>query len=141
MAMADNYLERKMEEHRSGHVARQVRLMRNPAGTLLVSFPYKSAFVYAEKADEIASGLVALLRSTGCRVGIASPDKDACRRISKAKDAYFIPADTAAGAFAMHCELHGSPDLSFNISGGIIHIGGKALGDDPEKALLRLLLI
>ena len=141
--MADNYLERKMEELRDGG-RRVVRVVSNPAGTLVVKFPFASVLVIARKADERTALLLSRLTSTGAKVGLAGADADAARRVAKARGATFVPQTDAEAARAMFAGIVAEPELVLYDEGddGIRACVGErtlALGSDVEKALLRLL--
>lgn len=141
--MADNYLERKMEERREG--GRQVvRVVSNPTGTLVVRFPFGRALVYAQKPDERTALLLSRLASSGCKMGLASADGDSARRIARARGAMYVPTSDAAAARTMFAAIVGEPEVIFDDSAvGIMASVGDGefanLGKDVEKALLRLL--
>ena len=68
--MADNYLEKKMEEHRSrqGSAPRRYAPAKSPAGL----FPCRTVLV-AGAGEEWEAGAVAALRAAGHRVAILNP--------------------------------------------------------------------
>lgn len=141
--MADNYLERKMEEHREGG-RRIVRVVQNAAGTLVVKFPFATAFVYAEAPGECTALLLSRLTSTGCRVGLASADGEAARRVAKARGVMHVPETDEKKARSLFAAIVAEPEVVFHVSeAGISATVGKgtmlSLGTDVEKALLRLL--
>ena len=85
--MADNYLERKMEEHRRGPMPayrRRVTSRGLPPGTVSFPFPVRRIIVFSagEIPDAVAAGnavglrdsLVKALAATGCRVAFTEAD-------------------------------------------------------------------
>ena len=78
--MADNYLEKKMEEHRRGNSAGNYTRRLTPngakAGHVLMPFPPRRVLVIAEDvpSDDIAMGVVRALCTTGCRVAFTGND-------------------------------------------------------------------
>lgn len=142
--MADNYLERKMEERREGS-RRIVRVVQNPPGTLLVDFPFAAVMVYADCPDERTALLLSRLSSTGCKVGLASADRAAARRLAKARGVMYVPETDIDKALELFTGIAARPDVViFDTDGALSAIVGPGeplpLGTDVEKALLRLLL-
>ena len=83
--MADNYLEKKMEEYRSGVLsrpyARRVSLTGSRPGT--VSFKIDPLRVLVTDAsDDVGRAVVTRLREAGCRVAFACADDKAGRALS-----------------------------------------------------------
>ena len=101
-----------MEERRDGS-RRTVRVVSNPTGTLVVRFPFASALVHSAQPDERTALLLGRLISTGCKVGLASADRDAARRIAKARGAMYVPGDDAEAARAMFSAIVSAPDVEF----------------------------
>lgn len=78
--MADNYLEKKMEEYRRGNSAGNYTRRMTPngpkAGHILMTFPSRRVLVIAEDVPsyDIAMGIVRSLCTTGCRVAFTGND-------------------------------------------------------------------
>jgi hypothetical protein len=101
--MADNYLEKKMEEYRSGVLsrpyARRVSLTGSRPGT--VSFKIDPLRVLVTDAsDDVGRAVVTRLREAGCRVAFACADDKAGRALSQATGSRFYPESAARDAVA-----------------------------------------
>ena len=87
--MADNYLERKMDEYRSGKRAgapRRLTSTGQKAGT--VTLPIERLKVFVTSPD---STLIAAFANTGCRVSFCSEDRREGMRIAERTGARFYP--------------------------------------------------
>ena len=87
--MADNYLERKMDEYRSGKRAgapRRLTPTGQKAGT--VTLPIERLEVFVTSPD---STLIAAFANTGCRVSFCSEDRREGMRIAERTGARFYP--------------------------------------------------
>lgn len=93
--MADNYLERKMEEHRA-HAASSRPRRLSPSGTrpgyLTVKYPPRRVFVTGG-ASGIGRAIVAAFRNAGCRVAFCDVDRKAGAATAQATGAQFHPSD------------------------------------------------
>ena len=105
--MADNYLERKMEEYRRGNTPRSA--VRMPvfakAGTVNFEIGIKKAFVSGfEHNMSVAAGIVEALRGCGMSVSFAWTAMDAGRKLSHSTGSRHYPMQVsralAAGATA-----------------------------------------
>ncbi|WP_303297628.1 hypothetical protein [Muribaculum intestinale] len=106
--MADNYLERKMEEHRRGPMPayrRRVTSRGLPPGTVSFPFPVRRIIVFSagEIPDAVAAGnavglrdsLVKALAATGCRVAFTEADIVSRNRLAQTSGACGVaPGDT-----------------------------------------------
>lgn len=93
--MADNYLERKMEEHRAGKthsVSRRLSPSGARPGTLTVKFPPRRVFVTGGAAG-IGRAIVTAFRNAGCRVAFCDTDSKAGTATAQATGAQFHPCD------------------------------------------------
>lgn len=82
--MADNYLERRMEELRSGKIAASVKPQRRPSGTAQagkISFGFKPKRVLMiGDTSRLAESLITAFRKAGCPVAfLSSPSSDGDR--------------------------------------------------------------
>ena len=93
--MADNYLERKMEEYRSGKSQQRV-VKRTPSGakpgTINVKFPSRRVFVTGG-AKGIGRAIVEAFRNADCRVAFCDNDSKAGTATAQATGAQFYPID------------------------------------------------
>jgi len=95
--MADNYLERRMEDYRAGKlsVARSARRVVSSGvakGDLLVHYPRLRVFV-AGGAHGIGKSIVKAFRSVDCRVAFIDSDAVAGNAVSQCLGARFYHAD------------------------------------------------
>lgn len=95
--MADNYLERKMEEHRQG-ASRAPRRRLSPSGqkpgTITMRYP-ELRVVVTGGASGIGRSIVKAFADAGCRVSFADIDTDAGRATAQATASRFYPVDVA----------------------------------------------
>lgn len=93
--MADNYLERKMEEYRSGKSQQRV-VKRTPSGakpgTINVKFPSRRVFVTGG-AKGIGRAIVEAFRNADCRVAFCDNDSKVGTATAQATGAQFYPID------------------------------------------------
>ena len=93
--MADNYLERKMEDYRSGKGATsKVKRMSSGAkpGGISVKFPPRRVFVTGG-ASGIGRAIVEAFRKADCRVAFCDIDSKAGAATAQATGAQFHPVD------------------------------------------------
>lgn len=140
--MADNYLERKMEELRNGTSHKISRVNSNPPGTIIMKFPYKCVFVFSDDS-EITPELLVRVRSSGCKVGFAGTDMARAKTIAKAKNVAFVPADNHESALELFESISGKTDLCITVADGAATLQSGTspvdLGSDCETILLNLL--
>ena len=92
--MADNYLERKMEEYRSGNLGR--RTVRSgsvstlPKGKIVVDFPQRIVIVVGD-CDAISRCVVSRFISAGCKTAFCSVDRKGGTALSQSFGARFYP--------------------------------------------------
>ena len=93
--MADNYLERKMEDYRSGKGATsKVKRVSSGAkpGEISVKFPPRRVFVTGG-ASGIGRAIVEAFRKADCRVAFCDIDSKAGAATAQATGAQFHPVD------------------------------------------------
>lgn len=103
--MADNYLERKMEEYRSGKgVTYRHRTTPTGArpGTLNVKFPSRRVLVTGG-ASGIGRAIVKAFCDAGCRVAFCDIDSKAGAATAQATGAQFHPVDVRDAAALERC--------------------------------------
>lgn len=94
--MADNYLEKRMEEYRSGRLAsvsRTTPSMRSPRKNNQLSLSYDPMVVVIKggtAGDELAETLSAFT-SVGCRVAFTACDPKACTSLAQRYGARYYP--------------------------------------------------
>lgn len=93
--MADNYLERKMEDYRAGKgnspKSQRVSSMHKP-GTINIKFPPRRVFVTGG-ASGIGKAIVEAFRKADCRVAFCDIDAKAGATTAQATGAQFYPVD------------------------------------------------
>ncbi len=116
--MADNYLEKKMEEHRNGTQRRTQRL--TPAGHRpgFATLPYnvKTAFINADSAGILTKSIARAIRETGCRVAISCPDNGAALA-QNLSCAYVSPGENALSSIS---DRWGEIELIIFITGNTV---------------------
>lgn len=93
--MADNYLERKMEEYRNGKLhGHAVKRTPNGAkpGTLNVKYPPRRVFVTGG-ASGIGRAIVSAFANAGCRVAFCDIDSKTGAATAQATGSQFYPVD------------------------------------------------
>lgn len=94
--MADNYLERKMEEHRNGGARQRPRHTTPMAGArpghMDVKFAPRRVFVTGG-ANGIGRSIVTQLRNVGCKVAFCDVDSEAGTELARSCGAQFHPLD------------------------------------------------
>lgn len=98
--MADNYLEKKMEEHRNG--VRRPSMRYTPSGHkpgfALLPYDIKTAFIESDKNSLLLTAIATAIRETGCRTAISCPNgTTTAQRISCA---FVAPGDSAIEALS-----------------------------------------
>lgn len=89
--MADNYLENKMEEYRSGKLSGRHRKLSSPQIRHSPSYPELKVFVAAEKAD-LRKAIVTEFRNAGCKVAFCDTDLKASAAFAQHNGSRFYPA-------------------------------------------------
>lgn len=96
--MADNYLEKKMEEHRRGALSRtnvrRMPLSGEQPGTVRMKIDTLRVIV-TDGAGDYAPAIIGRLRGAGCRVAFRSDDEKGGRALAQKSGARFYPASFA----------------------------------------------
>lgn len=91
--MADNYLEKKMEEHARGMQRRYTPL--TPAGqrpgTAVLPFDVASALIWAPSISATVEAVAKALRATGCRVAIGATDSKGANEFAQKAACKYYP--------------------------------------------------
>lgn len=108
--MADNYLEKKMEEYRAGQGnARKVKSQRPVAGvkpgTINVEFPPRRVFVTGG-ASGIGRAVVEAFRKADCRVAFCDIGSKAGNRTAQMTGTRFYPVDVTDCVALENCMEH-----------------------------------
>lgn len=104
--MADNYLERKMEEYRSGQLNKSSSSKRTPAGARkgMLSIKYLPRRVFITGgASGIGRAIVRAFRQVDCRVAFCDSDVKAGNRTAQECGARFYPVDVRVAASLDDC--------------------------------------
>ncbi len=101
--MADNYLEKKMEEHRRGVAAVASSRKRSPTGsrrgTVALRIDPLRVFV-TDAAPEVGQAVVRRLREAGCSVAFVAENGEEAVQLARSSGARFYPRNVAGGAVA-----------------------------------------
>lgn len=97
--MADNYLEKRMEEYRAGRLAPKTRVVvrdtrqmkREPGEYSLVFPPMRVAIIGGDVG--MVGALARKFRSVGCQVAICHGDSKNCTRIAQTEGCRYYPFD------------------------------------------------
>lgn len=116
--MADNYLERKMEEHRSGGGSFSYRKRLTPtgrlSGNLVLKFPPRRVFV-TDGASSLGEVIVRAFREAGCRVAFCDVDPGRGTAVAQRSGARFYPFGVV-DAMADVVRLWGGIDVLVNLN-------------------------
>lgn len=92
--MADNYLERKMEEYRSGKLSARVKfgVSRSlPKGKIAVDFPPRTVILAATAVGPVCRAVVKSFIDAGCRVALVSACHKEATELARSFGARFYP--------------------------------------------------
>lgn len=92
--MADNYLERKMEEYRSGKLSARVKsgVSRSlPKGKIAVDFPPRTVILAAPAIGPVCRAVVKSFIDAGCRVALVSARHKEATELARSFGARFYP--------------------------------------------------
>lgn len=100
--MADNYLEKKMEEHRRGSFKPQRRTTPSgtPPGKVLMPFDLQRAVLTADGTEvpPVLSAFAKALRCTGCRVALCCEATKAATAFARQNSLLLVPHGAALPA-------------------------------------------
>ncbi|MCM1451377.1 MAG: hypothetical protein NC102_03905 [Clostridium sp.] len=118
--MADNYLERKMEEHRKGGAPsfrRKLTPTGQRPGKVIIDFPPFNAFV-SNVASECGAAVVKALCDAGCRVAFSHLDEKAGSALAQRCGAQFHPGNlTFAQSMERLRKSWGKVDITISFGG------------------------
>lgn len=123
--MADNYLERKFEEHNAAKGKRPVRhyalSSQVKSGYLQVRFPCRRVFVTGG-ASGIGKAIVEAFRNAGCRVAFCDMNVKAGQTTAETTGSQFYPADVSDAEALDACMIRllnawGDIDIIINNAG------------------------
>lgn len=99
--MADNYLEKRMEDYRrsQGAAARRPAGAVSRPGRVIVAYPAVRVLV-ADGCTTEGQAIIEAMRRMQCRVAFTGDDADAGTRLARSSGAQFHPASTPAEAAA-----------------------------------------
>lgn len=92
--MADNYLERKMEEYRAGKLSVRTRTAAPrslPKGKIAVDFPPRTVILAATTVGPICRAVVKAFIDAGCRVALVSASHKEATELARSCGARFYP--------------------------------------------------
>lgn len=117
--MADNYLEKKMEEHRNGTPRRPRRLTPTGHKPGFATLPYniKTAFIASDSVDAILESVARAIRETGCRVAISC--QEGATVAQNLSCAYVAPGENALATIS---DKWGDMELIIRIKGNTISL-------------------
>ncbi len=119
--MADNYLEKKMEEHRRGAAPAHPRTLGPlgvPRGSVCLPLDVRTVFIAPCEADaEVAAELVRTFGEAGCAVGFALKDIKEGRALAQATSTRHYPLEVPE-ALARFTADKGAPELLITVSQG-----------------------
>ena len=126
--MADNYLENRMEEYRSGRLAsrsRSTQAMRAPrrADTLTLRYDPMTALILADALTPVVAETVAAFTAVGCRVAFTCADVKEGNALAQRSGARYYPATFTPGAIAddIAARWGGRPDVTVTFDGLAVH--------------------
>lgn len=96
--MADNYLEKKMEEHRRGGIVKSNARRLTPGGDRpgTVSFRIEPLRIFVTDGSfDYAPAIICRFRDAGCKVAFFSADEKNGRELAQKSGARFYPASFA----------------------------------------------
>ena len=131
--MADNYLEKKMDEHRRGAAVSPVRRRLSLTGERPGSVSLKIEplrVLVSDVADEYAAAVVRKLRDAGCRVAFVSSDDKAGRALAQSTGSRYYPSSLGDGAAADLAATWGGLDA-------VIFTGASAMPASVDQSALK----
>lgn len=92
--MADNYLERKMEEYRAGKLSVRPKTVASrslPKGKIAVDFPPRTVILAAATVGPLCRAVVKVFIDAGCRVALVSVSHKEATELVRSCGARFYP--------------------------------------------------
>lgn len=91
--MADNYLERRMDDYRSGRLAKPSRGTRSlPADAMILRYPPLRILIVAPGPDAMLEALLGQMRGVGFRVAFSCPASPQAVALGQKFGARFYPS-------------------------------------------------
>ncbi len=96
--MADNYIERRIEEYRSGRLKQSKRVVAGRISeishrdALTLRFPPMMVIILANTADAVVEAAVRAFSGVGCKVAFTCDDERAGNRLAQSSGARYYPA-------------------------------------------------
>jgi hypothetical protein len=128
--MADNYLERKMEEHRNGGApGYRHRLTATGARPGTVTFPFPVRRIVVAMTDSVAgndyartlrNALVKMLAATGCKVAFTETDATERNRIAQSLGGCGVAPNDVSVVKARWEGIDATITLDGNADGGVL---------------------
>lgn len=117
--MADNYLEKKMEEYRSGvpRPARKLTPSGHKPGYAILPYKIKTAFIKADKTGIILDTIARSIRDTGCRVAVSCPDGNA---LAQKLSCAYVPVGEKS--LETICSKWGEVELLIEVAGTTVSL-------------------
>lgn len=122
--MADNYLENRMEEYRSGRLASKSRTttaMRSPKrpDTLTLHYPPMTVAVIAAELTPVVAETIRAFTGVGCRVAFTVTDSKEGNTLAQQSGARFYPSTFTHDAIIadLTARWGSEPDLSVTFTG------------------------
>lgn len=142
--MADNYLEKKMEEHRRGVTAKAVGRRLSPVGERrgTVSFKIDELRVLVTDAStETGMAIVRRLREGGCKVAFVTKEEKAGRELAQSSGARYYPVSFNGSVTEDIVQAWGNIDVIVATDGERVDEAGAKkiilVGESPEIFLMR----
>lgn len=135
--MADNYLEKKMDEYRRGMAVKPTRRHLTPSGNRpgTVSMKIEALRVLVtDAANDFSAAIVRRLREVGCRVAFVSADDKAGRTLAQATGSRYYPSSFVNSAVADLTDAWGGLDA-------VIITDGSMPRDVDLSALKRMITV
>lgn len=138
--MADNYLENRMEEYRSGRLATRSRTtmsMRSPrrADTLTLRYTPMPVMIIAGSLTPVVAETVAAFTAVGCRVAFTCTDAKEGNALAQRTGARYYPASfTPQGIADDIAGRWGAPEVTVTFDG--ISVPGV---DGTPAAAMRII--
>ena len=142
--MADNYLEKRMEEYRAGKLAPKSRVVyasgaKREPGEFALTFPQMRVVVFGG-VSEFVGALAKSFRSVGSSVALCHTDKKFCTPLAQAEGCRYYPFDPVGDG----CTDRVIEDLASRWGGVDVVIdlrGTDESGDIDYNSLAKLLLL
>lgn len=123
--MADNYLEKKMEEHQrgvsAGYAPRRTVSGRK-AGFAMLPFDVSTALIFFTECDALIQTLTRELRETGCKVALAGPDSKRWVTFANSLGCASVAENDYAAAFSKISVKWNEPELRIRYNGETIEM-------------------